>query len=464
MSNFCPAYPKPRKHKASSVLMFFSARRSWLDALYERSYRMQMGEVHLPGMDLYMVNEPQLVDQVLASQAADFPKSGLLGDALRPLLGDSIFTTNGAQWRRQRGMMEPAFAQARLNVAFPVMREAVKAMLERLSAVPEGTPYDVEVEMTHVTADIIFRTIFSVPMAGADAHRVFDAFARFQALAPRLLLPSVYGLRWLVLPWDRWHSARAATEIRALLEGLIRPRYDLFRSSGSSGNTDILEAFLSARDPTTHEPFTFDELVDQVAMLFLAGHETSASALTWSMHLLANAPDIQKRMREEAALILGERVPEFTDMKQLQLTWNVFRETLRLFPPVGFIARQSVKSCPMRDKHVPAGASIVISPWLIHRHRELWQSPDEFDPDRYATDDSRESLRKAYLPFGMGPRVCMGAAFALQEAALILSAVVQNFRLLPVPGHVPRPTGRLTIRSANGVLVQLQRVRAEAPA
>ena len=169
-------------------------------------------------------------------------------------------------------------------------------------------------------------------------------------------------------------------------------------------------------------------------------------------------------MREEAALILGERVPEFTDMKQLQLTWNVFRETLRLFPPVGFIARQSVKSCPMRDKHVPAGASIVISPWLIHRHRELWQSPDEFDPDRYATDDSRESLRKAYLPFGMGPRVCMGAAFALQEAALILSAVVQNFRLLPVPGHVPRPTGRLTIRSANGVLVQLQRVRAEAPA
>jgi cytochrome P450 len=459
MSKFCPAYPQPRKHKASSLLMFFSARRSWLDALYERSYRMQMGEVHLPGVDLYMVNEPALVDKVLSSEAADFPKSALLGDALRPLLGDSIFTTNGDQWRRQRAMMEPAFAQARLNVAFPVMRQAVEDMLARLQAVPENTAYDVEVEMTHVTADIIFRTIFSVPLAGSDAHRVFDAFARFQSLALRLILPSVYGRRWLVLPWDRWQSSRAAAEIRTLLERLIRPRFEQFRAQGSSGKTDILEAFMSARDPASDQPFGFDELVDQVAMLFLAGHETSASALTWAMHLLAHSPEIQERMRREAASVLGDRVPEFTDMKQMELTWNVFRETLRLFPPVGFIAREAVKSCPMRDKQVPVGGSMVISPWLIHRHRELWQSPDDFDPDRYGNNDTRESLRKAYLPFGMGPRVCMGAAFALQEAALILSAVIQNFSLLPVAGHVPQPVGRLTIRSANGVLVQLQRVQ-----
>jgi cytochrome P450 len=148
-------------------------------------------------------------------------------------------------------------------------------------------------------------------------------------------------------------------------------------------------------------------------------------------------------------------------MKQLELTWNVFRETLRLFPPVGFIARQSEQACPMRDKQVPAGASMVISPWLIHRHRELWQSPDDFDPDRYAAEETRESLRQAYLPFGMGPRVCMGAAFALQEAALILSSVVRNFRLEAIPGHVPQPVGRLTIRSANGVRLRLHRLAPE---
>lgn len=458
MSHFCPAYPKPRKNKASGLLMFFSARRSWMDALFARSYEMHMGEVHLPGADLYMVNDPALVRQVMVEQASQFPKSPLLGVALEPLLGESIFTTNGAQWKRQRDMMDPAFAQARLNVAFPVMREATQAMMARLARLPDGAEHDIEVEMTHVTADIIFRTIFSVPMEGPDAHRVFEAFARFQALAPRLMLPSLFGLRWLVWPWDAWRSRRAATEIRGLLEQLIRPRHEAHRAGRTGGPVDILAAFMEARDPGTSEPFGFDELVDQVAMLFLAGHETSASALSWASHLLAHSPEIQDRMCAEAVAEIGDRVPEFTDMKRLTLTWNVFRETLRLFPPVGFFARQAAQGCPMRDKNVPAGATIAVAPWLIHRHRKLWREPDAFDPDRYEHDDSsRESLRQAYLPFGMGPRVCLGAAFALQEAALILSTLVRQYRLLPVPGHVPQPVGRLTIRSANGVRVRLQR-------
>lgn len=457
MTHFCPEYPRPRASRAANWLMFFSARRSWLDTLYERSYRMQMGEVHLPGLDLYMVNEPSLVKQVLSDKAEAFPKSPLLGDALKPLLGESIFTTNGAQWQRQREMMDPAFAQARLSVAFPVMLEATNAMLERLEQLPDGAEHDIEVEMTHVTADIIFRTIFSVPLEGADAHRVFDAFARFQSLAPRLLLPALYGVRWLVWPWDVWRSRRAAREIRGLLEQLIRPRFDAHRQGRAGPQVDILGSFLDAKDSQTGAPFGFGELVDQVAMLFLAGHETSASALTWATYLLARSPQVQHRMLAEVRSQWGDRQPEVGDVKQLTLTWNVFRETLRLFPPVGFMARQSSQACPMRDKTVPAGASVVIAPWLIHRHRGLWQDPDAFDPDRYDNDRSRESLRQAYLPFGMGPRVCMGAAFALQEAALILASLVRNHRLTVVPGHVPQPVGRLTIRSANGVRLHLHR-------
>ncbi|NML45529.1 cytochrome P450 [Ramlibacter sp. G-1-2-2] len=457
MTHFCPAYPRPRASRASKALLFFSARRSWLDTLYERSYSMQMGEVHLPGVDLYMVNEPALVKQVLGEQAADFPKSPLLAEALAPLLGESIFTTNGAQWQRQRAMMDPAFAQARLQVAFPRMREATQALLQRLQALPDGAEHDMEMEMTHVTADIIFRTIFSLPLEGADAHRVFDAFARYQALAPRLMLPALFGLRWLTWPWDTWRSRRAAQEIRGLLEKLVRPRYEAYQAGLPHPQADILSAFLDARDPQTGAPFDFDELVNQVAMLFLAGHETSASALGWASYLLAHAPAIQDRMHAEASAQLGERQPESTDMKQLTLTWNVFRETLRLFPPVGFFARQSAGGCPMRDKQVPAGATVVVSPWLIHRHRQWWAEPDAFDPDRYDNDAAREPLKRAYLPFGMGPRVCLGAAFALQEAALILSSIVRHWRLEPVPGHVPQPVGRLTIRSANGVRLVLRR-------
>jgi cytochrome P450 len=192
-------------------------------------------------------------------------------------------------------------------------------------------------------------------------------------------------------------------------------------------------------------------------MLFLAGHETSASALTWATHLLAQAPDVQARVHAEVTAQLGDRAPALGDMKALTLTRNVFRETLRLFPPVGFMARQTAGSCPMRKKQVPAGATVVVAPWLIHRHRDLWPEPDAFNPDRYDGDASREALKQAYLPFGMGPRVCMGAAFALQEATLILAQLVRHHRLDAVAGHVPQPVGRLTIRSANGVRLRLFR-------
>jgi cytochrome P450 len=435
--------------------MFLRARRSWMDSLSESAYRMQMGEVHLPGVDLYMVNQPELVREVLVERPEDFPKSPLLAEALRPLLGDSIFTTNGAAWRRQRAMMDPAFAHARLDVAFPRMREAAEAMLGRLAELADGAVHDVEIEMTHVTADIIFRTIFSVPMEGEDARRVFAAFARYQALAPRLMLPALFGARWLAWPWLRRRSRRAAHEIRDLLAALIEPRWRAHRAGAPATQPDILQAFMEARDPATGEPFGFTELVDQVAMLFLAGHETSASALSWALWLVANDPAVQERLHAEARTLPATPAPG--DVRRLALTWNVFRETLRLFPPVGFFAREARASCPMRDKTVPAGASVVVAPWLIHRHRRLWRDPDVFDPDRYAEEGARESLRQAWLPFGMGQRVCLGAAFARQEGALILASLLAHYRLEPVPGHIPQPVGRLTVRSANGVRLQLHR-------
>lgn len=458
MTRFCPVYPKPQEKKASIWSLFRSARVSWMESLYERSYLMEMGEVHLPGHHLYMVNDPVVVKQVMTDNTGSFPKSELLADALRPLLGDSIFTTNGPQWQRQRSMMDPAFGQTKLDVAFPAMWAATQDMLARLGDLAdEGAEPDIEIEMTHVTADIIFRTIFSEPITGDDAQRIFAAFARFQSIAPRLLLPSLYGIKWLVWPWDVWRSRKAAAEIRGLLSSLVRPRFEAMQRGEDSVKDDILAAFMAAKDSETGQQFGFDELVDQVAMLFLAGHETSASALTWSAHLLANAPDIQQRMHDEAVAVLGSREPTQSDMKSLDLTRNVFREALRLFPPVGFMARESTRTCPMRDKTVQAGSSVVISPWLIHRHRARWAEPDVFNPDRYDNDASRDALRTAYLPFGMGPRVCMGAAFALQEAALILVCLMRDFRLEPVVGHIPQPVGRLTIRSANGVRVKLFR-------
>jgi cytochrome P450 len=469
---FCPHYPPPQARRPSAWRMFFSKRRSWLDALYERSYRMKMGEVHLPGVDLYMVNEPALVRRVMVDEAALFPKHEALGDALRPLLGDSIFTTNGEVWKRQRALMDPSFEAARIRHVFGRMREAAAAMAGRLRLVPEGAEHDVEIEMTHVAADIILRTILSQPLDSDGAQQIFAAFERYQALAPRLMMPAFFGLRWLRPWWQARRSQRAATEIRGLLAALIRPRFEAARGGGAPADEvggDILATLLRVQDPATGQGFGFDELVDQVAMLFLAGHETSASALSWALHLLAQAPDVQERLHEEARTLFDPASDDPGSMKDLVLTRNVFREALRLFPPVGFLARQSARACTMRDKQLPADASVVVSPWLIHRHRELWARPDEFDPDRYADETAapagsteptaRESLRRAYLPFGMGPRVCIGAAFAQQEAALILATLVREFRFEPVPGHVPEPVGRLTIRAENGIRLRVFRRR-----
>ena len=467
---FCPAYPRPRPGRLASWLMFFKARKSWMHSLFERSYRMKMGEVHLFGQHVYMVNEPRWVRHVMVDAVGQYPKHRLLGEALKPLLGESIFTTNGAQWARQRKMMNPAFEQARVAVAYPLMLDAAQAMVQRLDALADGAQPDVEIEMTHVTADIIFRTILSTPMEGDDARRIFANFAEFQELAPRLSMPVIYGLNWLLpvlVPfWQVRRSRRAAAEIRGLLGRIIRPRFDAHRARQAAGEPpeaprDILGSLLDARDEATGEPMPFEEALDEVAMLFLAGHETSASALTWALHLLANAPDVQHKLQAEVDAVLGKRIPTASDLRDLHYTRQVFRETLRLFPPVGFFAREAAQADTMRDKAIPPGASVVISPWLIQRHRELWSHPDAFDPDRFTTPAGRESLKTAYLPFGAGQRVCIGATFALQEATLLLAMLAQRYRFEPVPGHVPEPVGRITVRSENGV--QLRVFKRERP-
>lgn len=460
---FCPHYPAPVERRPPWWRMFFSKQHSWLDGLYVRSYAMKMGELHLPGLDLYMVNEPSLVKRVLVEEADAFPKSDLLGQALRPLLGDSIFTTHGDQWRQQRSLMEPAFEAARVRHVYGHMQAAAAAMLARLRERAQGqVAIDMEAEMTHVAADIILRTILSQPLEAGDATKVFEAFSRYQELAPKMVLPALFGLRWW-RPWrGRAKSAAAAVEIRALLVKLIKPRFDAARAGAGSGPVDLLSYLLAARDAHTGQGFSFDELVDQVAMLFLAGHETSASALSWALYLMAESPDVQERMHAEVRASEAAESDDPSALRSLVLCRNVFKETLRLFPPVGFLARQAAGPCTMRDKTLKRDATVVVSPWLIQRHRHLWARPDEFDPDRYEAGGAedhpaaQESMRGGYLPFGMGPRVCIGAAFAQQEATLILATMARHFVVTPVEGRVPKPIGRLTIRASNGIWLRLK--------
>lgn len=463
MSHFVPPFPKPQPKHARwlSLLLrpskFMQSRRCALSVLIDRSYEMKLGELGLPGRKLYIANQPDLVKRILVEDAENFPKSRIIADMLELLMGDSIFVSNGEVWKRQRRMMDPAFEGTRIKVVFDLMMQAVDALVERMDRLATGGEVAIDVEMTHVTADIIFRTIFSKPLEAHEAKAIYEAFIDFQetsfahGMARTAGVPAFWG-------FFRYRRAKVAAKIiRDILDPIVKVRYDSFHGGEPQTHQDILQALISIKDPKDGTHFDYRELCEQVAMLFLAGHETSASSLSWALYLLAMDQGVQDRLHAETAAVLGERPPRFSDMKKLNLTRNVFREALRLYPPVAFLPRESAVPTCMRDKKIKAGAIVSVSPWLMHRHRSHWKTPNEFDPDRFDRDESTESQRIAYLPFSQGPRVCLGAAFALQEGTLILSNLARRFRFDPVPGFMPKPVGRLTVRSENGIKLLVSR-------
>jgi cytochrome P450 len=448
--------PEIRAERPSPLVRVVKGRHSALDVLFERSYSMKMGEFKGARRKFYFLNQPDIVSRILDSDPNLYPKSDLMGTILHQILGNGIFVSNGATWKRQRRMMNPAFELARISEVFSLMMDAANAMKERLDAVADGREVAMDFEMTHVTADIIFRTIFSEPMTRGDAETIFDAFNHYQELA---YIHGVWHMAGLPqsLSIPRLRAIRHARNIKGPLSRMVRKRLDLLATHPDNPPKDILASLIAARDGDG-SAFTEKELTDQIAVMFLAGHETSASALSWALYLLSQDQEIYGRMQAEAdKAFTQEGGLQPRHFRFLKLTRDAFRETLRLYPPVAFVPRDVTVTETIRDKVVKKGSAIFISPWLLHRHRLYWKNPDVFDPDRFSREDERDSIRQAYLPFSQGPRVCLGASFAMQESAIILSLIARHFDLAPVEGHVPRPIARLTLRSENGIRLRLTR-------
>ena len=458
-----PPYPKlelPKSRLLQALLspwLFMKSRTCSIAMIPERAYRKPLNEVWVPGGSTLFPLEPDVIRRVLVEDSENFPKSKMVADVLGMLLGDSIFVSNGEVWKRQRRMMNPAFEHTRVKVVFGLMMDAARALFLRLDAKPEGTELDIQEVMTFVTADIIFRTIFSRPLRDDEAKVIFRAFNIYQEAA---FAHGLNRLAWIP-DWMAFFTLRrarkSAKDIRDILDPIVAERYNSFHSGEEQTHNDILQSLVSVKDEITGTYFDMRELCEQVAMLFLAGHETSASALSWSLYLLSLDQEIQDRAHFESVAVLGEREAEFSDIRQLGLTRNVFAETLRLFPPVPFLPREALRSCPIRHKTAQKGSIVSISPWMIQRHRHRWKNPDTFDPDRFDRPETREAERHCYIPFSKGPRVCLGASFALQEASIILSGLVRRYKFSPVPGFTPKLTGRLTLRSANGIRLTLNK-------
>ena len=449
---FTPPYPIPHKSKSGGLTRFMRGWRSWLDVLFEKSYTMKLGEVHIPALSFYVANELPLVRRVLEEEVADFPKHGFLRGLLDPLIGNSVFAASGEEWAEQRAMINPAFGHTALKRVFASMSEAVDDFITRLTRVDLARPVEIDPFVTHIAADIIFRTLFSRALTEAEGREIYDGFHAYQKHAQRAVTLRLYRMPQL------GYAARArrdAARIHAVFAHEVAARF----AAVGEPRDDILQALIEARHPDTGRTFTQNEVMEQISTIFLAGHETSASAITWALYLLACDPASQEQVRVEA----GPDPLAYEDLRGMTVTRDIFRETLRLYPPVSFLAREVTCPVTMRDKTLKQGAMVVVSPWLIQRNRDNFPEPHGFDPDRFTDPAQAGPCRHAYLPFGRGPRLCVGAGFANQEALLAIAGVVRAFRLETVPGDVPQPISRLTLRSRDGVRLMLTPTGGDRP-
>lgn len=410
-----PPKPTPRPEKVSLWRYLKLFREDILSAQPAKLYRAWMAEFRTSFFRSYMINDPTLINLVLKERPDDFPKSDRIGAGLRPLLGESVFLTNGETWKRQRRIIDPSFEGGRLRETFPAMWAAGEAAVVRMHGLADGQPHDIEPETSHAAADVIFRTLFSIPIEDAVATRVFDEFRSYQRTQPILNLAAfIPGPTWMPR-FFKSETKQTAKAIRSLITGLTEKRLKAIEAGDAPD--DLATKIMTTADPFTGETFTVAEMVDQVAIFFLAGHETSASALAWTLYLLALNPEWQDAVAQEAETL----TQNFSSVSKLRKTRDVFREALRLYPPVPMMVRET--TCPenFRDRDVTKGAQVVLSPWHLHRHERLWENPDGFDPDRWGTDAGKASARDAYMPFSSGPRVCTGGRFCHDRRGALIS-------------------------------------------
>jgi cytochrome P450 len=433
------------------VLMF---RRDILSTQPARLYRAKMAEVKLPFLQSVMVNTPDLVRMVLQDRPADFPKSARVREGLHLLLGNSVFVTNGTTWARQRRIIDPAFEGGRLRETFPAMWNAAQAMAARL------TPGLTEVEevTSAAAADVIFRTLFSVPIDDTTAAQVYHTFRAHQRSAPILNLAALIPLpHWMPRFFSRT-TRQTAAQIRALITQMTEARMGAIRAG--TAPDDLATKIMTTPDPETNACFDTEEMVDQVAIFFLAGHETSASALAWSLYLLATHPDWQARVAAEAQVlrpfVTSGHTPDFAILRQMPLLRDTFREALRLYPPVPMMVRETTQAEQFRGRNLRQGTQVIVSPWHMGRHEHIWPDPHLFRPERWSDPQTKTQAQQGFIPFSAGPRVCTGAGFAMAEGVLLLARILVDWQLCADPDHVPVPMAQMTVRARDGIWMQFR--------
>lgn len=420
--------------------------RNYIEAVPRAAYEQGLVRVEERNSDALIVCAPDLIEEILVDKAEAFARDPVTRRSFAPVIGEnSLFLAEGADWRWQRRAVAPIFRHETLLSFVPIFAAMAERQVERWRGAKPGAVIDAAAAMTRTTFDIIVEAMLGGP-AGLDAERYGRALTDNFATIPWHLVYATLGLP----DWMPYPGRRRAMRARDFLHGEVG-RIVRARRGRRSQPPDLLDLLLAARDPETGRTMSDAEVMTNLLTFITAGHETTAVALTWTLWLLAKDQDSQQRVADEVAAVAGSRPIGAAEIEGLSFCRQVIQEAMRLYPPAPAIARQPKAAMELCGMRIGPHTRVHIAVFALHRNRRLWEHPDAFAPERFAPERVKERPRYAFLPFGGGPRVCIGAAFAMIEAAAILATLVRAYRFAPRAGHKPQPVARVTLRPAGGM-------------
>jgi cytochrome P450 len=438
-----PLPPGPRGRFFVGVLP--ELRRDMI-GLYRETAR-EYGDVvrlRFVGVDTFAVSHPDHFKHVLQDNNRNYRRNPFFNNIVKHFVGLNLFTADGDDWLSRRRLMQPAFHRQRLADFGPLMTGAAQAMLERWQSAPDGQRLDIDHEITRLTLRVAGQALFSVDLTG-EASALGDAFTELSEwVGHRMAHPYAAPLFVPTAGNRRFKRARRLLDDR--IYAMIRER----RKRPEPG-TDLLAMLMQARDADTGETMSDEQLHHEIAVMMFAGHETTAAALTWTFYLLSQHPEVEQRLQAELAQALAGRGPELADLANLPYNRMVIEESMRLYPPAIAVTRQSVEADEIGGYYIPPNASVSTIFINAHHDGRFWDEPERFDPERFTPERSANRPNFAYLPFGAGPRLCIGNSFAMMEAQLVLASIVQRFQLRLAPGHPVKPNPIFVLRTSHGL-------------
>lgn len=440
--DFTPPRPALARGFPSPLRIMRASVRDLLSLFPEAGFNIHLMPFRTLARRVLVVNEPELIRRVFITEAANYEaKSQHFQHALKPLIGDSIFLNSGAVWAERREVMARMLHPSRTAGFHPIFVRGAEELAASWSGPMNAPPVNVAQGLATATAHAVMRALFGPEEPIEAAQRLATSFGAYESAVLAVDFAHVLGLPQRWTGWQLGTAHRAAREIRAICDGRI----------ASAGPQGLFSEMRAACRPDGAPLMDAGQLISEVAMLLLAGSETSANILTWLLYLVAKHPATLARLREEHARILGGRAPDVADLPALTFTRAVIQEGMRLYPPVPYLSRQAARPGAIGPITVGKGDTVLAITWLLHRQAALWEAPHAFRPERFLPDAPRKPARFAYLPFSLGPRVCVGASFAMAEMMVFLSVLLQRLDVIADPALMPMPGARLTLRPQGGM-------------